>query len=399
MGEARANMDVDITAQDVASLASADALAAFFQRLGYDTAKRAKLFPEAIGLADPDGALRHLELLSEDPEGFLRIVFGQLRSITAKARNDLVRTLGRFSQDHPIVLVSDFQVLEFLLIDKVKRHQHGPAAGAAYKPVPKVYSVQRKAPSRLDLRILRRLTFTQRDGLDQFDKLRSVFEAAVFTGEYYQNRALFADHYLNTRLQESAAWAESPDAAFSAVRGLLADARERLAGKGEAVTRKELIEPLWKALGFRHTVAKGNKDAGPTPRRPAWHTGTRPAGFSDQSHPGRHAPPPPESAGTAASCPAPRRTPTPAAPGDRPATRRPGTALASSPDSGPAAVAAGCPTPPPPPSGRGREEQRTGPGEPIGIPTLGGWLPYSYSASYPTDALQSRNLAVTRMKI
>ena len=76
---------------------------------------------------------------------------------------------------------------------------------------------------------------------------------------------MFADHYLNTRLQESPAWAESPNAAFAAVRGLLADARERLSGKGEAVARKELIEPLWKALGFKHVGAKGDKGAGPTP--------------------------------------------------------------------------------------------------------------------------------------
>jgi len=127
---------VDLAAQDVAALASADALAAFLQRLGYDTSKRAGLTTEAVGISDGDKAFRHLELLSEDPEGFLRVVFAQVRSITAKARNDLVRALGRFSQDHLIVLTSDFAVLEFVLIDKVKRHRHGPAAVAAYKPVP-----------------------------------------------------------------------------------------------------------------------------------------------------------------------------------------------------------------------------------------------------------------------
>ena len=258
-------MDVDITAQDVAGVASVDALAAFLQRLGYDTAKRTSLTAEAIGISDGDGTFRSLELLSEDPEGFLRVIFAQVRSVTAKARNDLVRALGRFSQDHLIILTSDFQLLEFVLIDKVKRHQHGPIAVAAYKPVPKVYSVQRKAPTRLDLRVLRRLTFTQRDALDQFDKLRSVFEAAVYTGEYYQNRALFADHYLNTRLRESSVWAESPNVAFASVRQLMADARERFSGKDETTTRGQLIEPLFEAVGFKHSAVKSAKDVAPAP--------------------------------------------------------------------------------------------------------------------------------------
>ena len=258
-------MDVDLNVQDVGALASPDALTGFLDRLGYDTSRRAVLTAEAIGLTDSDGAFRHLELLSQDDENFLRVVFAQVRSITAKARNDLVRALGRFSQDHLIILTGDFAVLEFVLIDKVKRHRHGPATVAAYKPVPRVFSVTRKAAAGLDLRILRRLTFTQRDGLEQFDKLRSVFEAAAYTGRYYQNRALFADHYLDTRLRESPAWAEPPNAAFAAVRDIMAGAHERLREADEAATREQLIEPLFKVLGFRHAAGKGAKAAAPVP--------------------------------------------------------------------------------------------------------------------------------------
>lgn len=198
MPEQRQNVDVDVGPQDFAALASVDALAGFLQRLGYDTSRRSSLTKEAIGINDGDGVFRQLELLSEDSEGFLRVIFAQVRSVTAKARNDLVRCLGRFSQDHLIILTSDFKMLEFVLIDRVKRHRHGPAALAAYKAVPRIYSIARKSPGRLDLRVLRGLSWTQRDALDQFDKLRNVFEAAAYTGEHYQNRALFADHYLDT---------------------------------------------------------------------------------------------------------------------------------------------------------------------------------------------------------
>lgn len=263
MTDDRTSVDVDLTAQEMAKITSPDAVAALFQRLGYETRTRNVLSPESIGLADSDKVFRNIELISEDEEGFLRIVLAQVRSLTVRARNDLVRSLSRFNQDHLIVMTKDFQVLELVLIDKVKRRQQSPTTVSAYKPIPRVYSFQRKALNRLDLRVLRRLTFTQRDGLEQFDKLRSVFEAAAYTGEYYQNRALFADHYLDTRLRELPMWAESPNVAFSAVKDITANARERFRNKDEATTREGLVKPLFEALGFECEEAKGAADAGP----------------------------------------------------------------------------------------------------------------------------------------
>ena len=67
--------------------------------------------------------------------------------------------------------------------------------------MPKTINVTRRTPSRLDLRTLRRLTGARQDGLDQFDKLNSVFDGAVYTGEYFQNRGLF-DYFLRERLRD-----------------------------------------------------------------------------------------------------------------------------------------------------------------------------------------------------
>jgi hypothetical protein len=88
--------DLDVTAKEVVELASPDAITAFLGKLGYDTADRALLSPEAVGLSgESASAIRRIELLSEDPEQFLRVVFAQPKSLTAKVRNDLVRVLGR----------------------------------------------------------------------------------------------------------------------------------------------------------------------------------------------------------------------------------------------------------------------------------------------------------------
>jgi hypothetical protein len=67
--------DLDLTESEVAELASPDAITAFFSKLGYDTADRAVLSPEAVGLAGESAhAIKRIELLSEDPEQFLRVV-------------------------------------------------------------------------------------------------------------------------------------------------------------------------------------------------------------------------------------------------------------------------------------------------------------------------------------
>jgi hypothetical protein len=44
-------LDLNLAEKDISGLTSADALAGFFSRLGYDTGKRQQLTPEALGLA------------------------------------------------------------------------------------------------------------------------------------------------------------------------------------------------------------------------------------------------------------------------------------------------------------------------------------------------------------
>lgn len=237
--------DLNLTGKDVAQLTSADALAGFFTRLGYDTGSRAMLTPEAIGLAaGAVGPIKHIELLSEDPEGlFLRVVFAQLATLTAKTRNDLVRVLGRTNIDHLLVLASDFEILEFVLLDKQRGERRGVAAAPRVQVVPRTFAVDRRAPDRLQVKSLRRLTWTCRDGLEQYEKLRTVFEAAAFTEEHFQNRALFADHYLKDRLPEQSAWQDNPSEIFHNVKPLLHDFHHRLSGKGEQVARDAVPLP------------------------------------------------------------------------------------------------------------------------------------------------------------
>jgi len=258
--------DLDLTPKDLAAVTSPDALVGFLSRLGYDTGVRMALTPEAIGLAGESAArVRSIELLAEDGEGFFRVVFVQIGSLTATARNDLARVLGRSTVDHLLVLTSDFSTLEFVVLDKRKRESRAPGQHERIHVVPLVFAVDRKSPEPKDVRTLRRLTWTSRDGLEQFDKLRNVLEAAAFTEEHFCNRALFADHFLLSRLRDDPAWQENPTEAFRQVQSLLRDHRARLTGKGEQIIRDELYEPLFELLGFKAKANKSARDGRTTP--------------------------------------------------------------------------------------------------------------------------------------
>src|SRR5438132_1755813 len=260
MGSVALATDLDLTPKEITELASPEAITAFLAKLGYDTADRAILTPEAVGLSgESASAIKRIELLSEDPEQFLRVMFAQSRSLTAKVRNDLVRVLGKSNIDHILILAADFDTLEFVFLDKRKREQKGPAGGERIQVVPKTISVNRRSPTRLDLRTLRRFTWTSRDALEQFDKLRSVFDAAAYTGEYFQNRGLFSDYFLRERLRDDPAWRDNPSELFAFARYLLRDAQARWTGKDKETLRNQLLEPLFKKLGFKPTVNRPSK--------------------------------------------------------------------------------------------------------------------------------------------
>ncbi len=244
-------LDLDIQAADVARLTTPDAVAAFLAHLGYPSGTRKTVAPAGLGLGDTERQVTHLEVLSEDQDGFLRVVLVRLKSVTAKARNDLVRAFGRDPvAEHLLILTgSDFESIEFVLIDKERRDRKGATGDVVTTPKGRVFVVPRRWPEQM-LRILRRLTYTMDDGLRQFDKLLSVFDAAHFSGTYFQNRALFSDHFLETRLRDDAAWKADPAPAFQSVQRLVNAAPDRVGSKPLQHAKQDLFEPIWSVLGF-----------------------------------------------------------------------------------------------------------------------------------------------------
>ena len=243
--------DLDLTTKDLSGLTSADALSAFLSRLGYDTSRRTGLTPSSLGLSgDTAASIRSIELLAEDEDKFLRVLFVQPKSLTAKIRNDLIRILARSNEDYFVILAATFDTLEFVLLDKKTKEQAGPAGGFKVQVVPKIFSIDRRKPSPQDVRTLRQFTWTHQDALDQFDKLRVVFDNAIFTGEFFQNRGLFSDYFLRERLKEDSVWRDNPTGAFQQVRELYKDAQNRWNDKVRLELVAELLKPVFGHLGF-----------------------------------------------------------------------------------------------------------------------------------------------------
>lgn len=256
-----AAFDREVSGGDVQALADADAVAGFFAQLGYDTAARLPQTPTALGIT-PESLrrkIRRVERIADQEGGALQVYLFELDSVTVQATHAIARTLRDRSPNFLLVLTSDYEDLDFVLLERELPRADVPRFGSLRVAVrPRVLTVDRRNPGVVALRVLRRFTYTEADADAQFDKLRSAYAVAEWSEPYFNNRALFSDYYLNVRLRETAAWAEDPKPAYQQLRVLYAGARERLANEAHETVRTALIEPVLRVLGFAWVRAKGD---------------------------------------------------------------------------------------------------------------------------------------------
>jgi len=255
-------VDVDLSARQVQGLGSADAVAALFSELGYHTGARLKQTPANIGIATASVArpIKRLELIA-DQDSALQVYLFELTSVTIAQTKALARAFRNRAGNYLLVLTSDYERIDFVLVEKFLPT---PATGAGISQRqtgvrPRILTVERRKPDPIQLRVLRRFTYTESDPYYQYDKLLSAFTIADWSEEHFNNRALFSDYYLTDRLQRHAVWSEDPKPAFKALIELYRNAASKWAGKGEAEVRSGLIEPVLRTLGLQ---AKPGKRAG-----------------------------------------------------------------------------------------------------------------------------------------
>jgi hypothetical protein len=269
--------DYELQAAEVQQLAGRDALAAFFARLGYDTNNRIVQTADALNLtADTlKPVVTHIERLASQDAGLFEVYLFELKSVTVKTTQNLVKNFRDRMGDYLLVLTDDFRRLDFVLVERYQGDANRTPGGtgplspnaARVSVRPRVLTVQRQNPDAVALRVLRRFSYTEPDTFAQYDKLISAYDVADWSKPYFNNRALFADYYLTERLPNQPEWVESDAlrAAAKHLRELYEDVRDEFSNRKEAYVRQKLYEPVLTALGFRFEPGKASSSADHAP--------------------------------------------------------------------------------------------------------------------------------------
>jgi hypothetical protein len=112
-------LDIELTASDVQAFNGADAIAAFFVRLGYHTEARTFQAPANLGMT-ADGIVRpikRIELIA-DQEGLFQIYLVELASITVAHTRALARAFRNRAGNYLLVLTNDYEYLDFVLLER-----------------------------------------------------------------------------------------------------------------------------------------------------------------------------------------------------------------------------------------------------------------------------------------
>ena len=254
-------IDKEVKTKHVQSLNSRDAVASFFSFLGYDVGERTEQRPENLGVTADSlkRSITHIENVATQDE-HLRVVLVELKSVTVAHTRTLANSLRNLSGDFLLVLTSDYERIDFVLLQRVAPEDAGGRSQKQVKARPRVLTVERRNPDRVALRVLRRMTYTETDPWAQYDKLLSAFDMAEWSEEHFDNRALFSDYYLTERLREMPEWEENPKPAFLRLRELYKAAPSRWANKTEAELRRELLLPTFEVLEYEADEVKAGDD-------------------------------------------------------------------------------------------------------------------------------------------
>jgi hypothetical protein len=257
LDEMRVN-DEQLEVSDIRRLESADEIAHFFAKLRYDVDERTNI-PDyaALGMGSEDMRqhIHKIEMLGKDPEdGDINIYLFEVRSVTAKLRNDIARRFRERPEKAILVLTKNYEALEFVMLERVlsRSQSRRTALKQAIRPIPLM--VNRLNPTDpVALRVLKRFTFTEEDADYQWEKLRSAYMLAEWSEAYFNNRALFSDYYLKERLTDpkiTPAWNEDVRPAGREIYKHIVTARKSYTRQTKDVIGKGLYEPVFKLLGF-----------------------------------------------------------------------------------------------------------------------------------------------------
>ena len=250
--------DLELSKSRIQEISNADAVAAFFAELGWDISPRIEQTPGNLGITAESTLkpIKRIELIASQ-ETLLQVYLVELKSVTVAETRALAKAFKNRVGDYLLVLTSDYEKIDFVLVERFVPKADSRAVGSPQVGVrPRVLTVDRRNPSTVQQRVLRRFTYTESDPIYQFEKLRAAYGIAEWSEDFFNNRALFSDYFLKQRLPEWEEWAGDPKPAFHSLAKLYQGAPSRFGGKREEVLRKDLLEPTFEILGFQWKTGK-----------------------------------------------------------------------------------------------------------------------------------------------
>ena len=255
--------DKNISVSDIQTLATRDGVSAFFAALGYHTDSRQPQSVSAMGItaASLSRQVNHIERIALQDDGAepLDLYLIELTSVTVAATQGLARALRNRVGNYLLILTDDYERLDFVLLHRTL--PISPTAPMTIRQVsvrPRILTVNRRSPSQVQLRVLRRFTYTEADSDAQYDKLLSAYAVAEWSEPLYNNRALFSDYFLNERLRELPEWSERPEDAYHRLRALMPPVRQQTTARDEHA--QPFVKSALEALGFETAEAAGGDD-------------------------------------------------------------------------------------------------------------------------------------------
>ena len=257
--------DKDISLADVQTLATRNGVAAFFAALGYRTDSRQAQSVSAMGITagSLSRQIKHIERIAVHDNGAepLDLYLIELTSVTVAATQGLARSLRNRAGNYLLVLTDDYERLDFVLLERsLPGSPTSPMTTRQVAVRPRILTVDRRNPSQVQVRVLRRFTYTELDSDAQYDKLLSAYAVAEWSEPLFNNRALFSDYYLNERLPELAEWKERPEDAYHLLRELLPRLRHQTNMIGDGATVQLSVESALESLGFKAVRAAGGDE-------------------------------------------------------------------------------------------------------------------------------------------
>jgi hypothetical protein len=195
----------------------------------------------------------HIERIAVQEEGAqpLNVYLIELTSVSIAATQGLARVLRNRAGNYLLILTDDYERLDFVLLERSLPATSRVAMSIRQVTVrPRILTVNRRNPSQVQLRVLRRFTHTESDSDAQYEKLLSAYTVAEWAEPLFNNRALFSDYYLCDRLPERSEWRERPETIYQNLKQLVSGARERSTGD-TTKTKHSFIEPAFTILGFK----------------------------------------------------------------------------------------------------------------------------------------------------